>query len=157
MSSIDVEHGFMWTYVPAIRPNLTTYPLDLAQDFCGELMTQSEKPKGLGIEIGFKCRHGIGHAAYYVVAKRQEAENNPEWTIQQQLRPKSGFLLSKKSLCEAVRICTIGAPSAAATKDCLDGINHSYRMLGVDGEDMSRKRSIQSQLSQYTKMNCENL
>ena len=120
------------------------YPLDLAEAFCGDLLESDEYVKHVNNDIGRECRHGFGHAVYYVLARRQLGHQ----PVNLQFRTASGFTLSDENICMAYKICD-KAPTNEKTKhECRGGFRHSSYLveLGdktkewVDEAERARKR-----------------
>lgn len=129
------EHGFVWHYVARTIPSLSTYPIDLLVDFCGDLIWKDEYIEDVSNDIGRECRHGFGHAVFYVLAIR-EMGGFGNFSVQSQFRPKSGIALSEKSICEAYEICA-EAPNLKTKKACKGGFRHSSNLFSEPGLDNS--------------------
>ena len=147
-ASFQTEHGFMWTYMPAAQPNMTQYPLAMAKSFCQNLLYTVEKPDGLDQDIGEKCRHGVGHAVFYVAAQNQLQQ---EFQVTKPLRPGAGFSLFDEALCQALKMCH-QAPNGLALHDCQFGINHSSRLVGPPDLD---KNAMWGKIYQYDRQVCK--
>ena len=65
------QHGFDWHFVARTIPGLETYPTDLAEAFCGDLLERDEYVEAVEKDMCNECRHGLGHAVYYVLAARE--------------------------------------------------------------------------------------
>jgi hypothetical protein len=106
MMPVHSQHGFTWHYLAVTRPSLDEYPLDLAKDFCGDLLWKDEWVEALANDIERECRHGFGHAMFHVLAKRQLG--GPEdFSVRRQFRPAGGFVLSEEFVCEGYTICAL--------------------------------------------------
>ena len=126
----EAQHGFLWHYVSMVRPDMNTYPTDLAAAFCGDLLS-AEPEEYVSVDsqgVGQECRHGFGHAVFYVLAMRKTGGRSIYY-VRKQFRAETGFSLSKESVCEAYRMCA-EAP-ILASHDCINGFWHSSYMLDI--------------------------
>lgn len=125
-----VSLGFIWYYTVATMPNLHEYPTQLANDFCGDYLTNKVRSESAGKSIGYECYHGFGHAVYTVVAMRQIQQDVANYTARTQIRPHGGFALTDESFCETQRMCAT-APNTTTSpqKACYGGIRHSYKLF----------------------------
>jgi len=130
---IHAMHGFAWHYVTMTRPDMDAYPLDIAQNLCGDFLWEDGYVADLSTGVGNDCRHAFGHALFYVLAMR-ETGGPDNFSVRKQFRPAGGFVLSDDSMCEGYRICK-GAPDENTYKECKGGMRHSYRIVGL--QDMS--------------------
>jgi hypothetical protein len=140
--SFHAMHGFVWHYVTLTRPDLDAYPLDIAQDFCGEYLYRDAPVPELGDDIGQDCRHAFGHAVYFVLAVRETVGSS--FSVRDQFRPADGFVLSEESMCEGYRICK-GAPSKTMRAQCTGGMRHSYHLLSDNDTSAEVKRALDEQ------------
>ena len=145
--SFHVEHGFIWHYLATTRPNLEEYPVDLAEEFCGEYLQDNHYSASAHKNIRWECFHGFGHGVFMAVAKRQAGlsqSNNNSTTMTTVFRPKGGFELTNDNFCKAFEICS-GAPSDVndvPIKACTSGIKHSYWLFSKElSKSQSRKKS----------------
>eukprot|EP00550_Attheya_septentrionalis_P003147 CAMPEP_0198284008 /NCGR_PEP_ID=MMETSP1449-20131203/3561_1 /TAXON_ID=420275 /ORGANISM="Attheya septentrionalis, Strain CCMP2084" /LENGTH=415 /DNA_ID=CAMNT_0043980913 /DNA_START=43 /DNA_END=1290 /DNA_ORIENTATION=- len=127
------QHGFIWYYVPYTTPSLLdVFPTDLAFEICGDLLSEEKNATFhdikmsavAGVDIVRECRHGFGHAVYYILAMRQ-AGRSDEFSARTQLRTRGGFVLKDEYLCQANRICG-GAPNRKTAHLCTYGFRHAY-------------------------------
>lgn len=128
--SFHAEHGFIWQYLAMTAPNITSYPTELSEEFCGEYTNKRHVAQPAGKSIGYECYHGFGHAVYSVIAMRQNGDSSSSYDARTQLRPHGGFALTDKSFCEAYEICE-SAPTETIhpKKACQGGIRHSYKLF----------------------------
>lgn len=104
------QHGFTWHYLAKEMPNLSSYPMELAKDFCGELLGKKhEFMEHVQDDMARECRHGFGHGVFYVKALQQLGVSGKSYSASQQFRPGAGFLLKESLLCESYQICD-GSP-----------------------------------------------
>jgi hypothetical protein len=127
ISSHHVGHGFTWQYLTVTMNRIKTYPLIMAHEFCGDLLWKDEYHSGLNNDIGRECRHGFGHAVFYVLAMR-ETGGLKAYSVRKQVRPDSGFHLSDESMCEGYRICE-DAPNDKTLDECIGALRHSDRLV----------------------------
>lgn len=102
--SFHMSHGFVWQYVLMTQPDLQSYPVELASQFCSKYLGSHRKTgKGSAIKsIGAECYHSFGHAVFALVASRQEAKEGTKLvSARTQFTPMSGFQLSDEAICEA--------------------------------------------------------
>ena len=127
----EVQHGFVWHYVATVRPDMDTYPTDLATSFCGDLLTM-EPEEYLTMDkqgVGQECRHGFGHSVFYTLARRETGAGGV-FSVRKQFRPGTGFTLSDASKCEAYRMCH-EAPNKKTNNVCINGFWHSSYVTDV--------------------------
>lgn len=77
-ASFHVEHAILWHFLASVMPNVTEYPSDVANTLCrwdSHVREHGIKGRGVGKGLTHECYHGFGHAAFYVVAKRQAARS----------------------------------------------------------------------------------
>ncbi|KAG7361474.1 hypothetical protein IV203_036575 [Nitzschia inconspicua] len=73
-ASFHVEHAILWHFLASVMPDVSEYPSDIADTLCrwdSDIRVNRIKGRGVGKGLTHECYHGIGHAAFYVVAKRQ--------------------------------------------------------------------------------------
>lgn len=73
-ASFHVEHALLWHFFASVMPDMSDYPSDVANTLCrwdSHIREKGIKGRGVGKGLTHECYHGIGHAAFYVVAKRQ--------------------------------------------------------------------------------------
>jgi len=130
--SFHAEHGFIWHYLAATQPDLNTYPLDLAHDFCSKY-DKKVYVASVNKYIGVECYHGFGHGIFEVLAMQQMQQMGAmkNYNASRALRAKGGFQMENETFCKAYRICE-GAPKDVKTgwttawKHCRGGIQHAY-------------------------------
>jgi hypothetical protein len=132
------QHGFVWHYLTVTMPDLDAYPLQIAEEFCGnQLLWEDEYDvlEDVPNDIGPRdeCRHGIGHAVFYILLMRQLGKKNvtetSSFSARSQLRAASGLVLNEESMCEAyTKICS-GAPNDKTREECHGGLRHSYQIF----------------------------
>ena len=131
----DAMHGFTWHYVASKMPNMTSYPIEIATSFCGDLLWENEPVEHLaGNDIGRECRHGMGHGIFYsmLVQQMRRGTCNYTYSAYEQFRPSVGFYLDEEYICKTSEMCE-GAPSTKAYHDCLDGVRHNaFLFANVD-------------------------
>jgi hypothetical protein len=73
-ASFHVEHALLWHFFASVMPDVSEYPSEVADSLCrwnSHVREHGIKGRGVGKGLTHECYHGIGHAAFYVVAKRQ--------------------------------------------------------------------------------------
>ncbi len=119
------QHAFDWHLVSTTRPDMDKYPMDLAEAFCGDLLENDEYVEHVNNDIGRECRHGFGHAVYYVLARRQLGHQ----PVNLQFRTASGFTLSDENICTAYKICDKAPTNDKTKQQCRGGFRHSWWMV----------------------------
>jgi hypothetical protein len=127
ISTHHVGHGFTWQYLAVTMNRIKAYPLIMAHEFCGDLLWKDEYHSRLNNDIGRECRHGFGHAVFYVLAMR-ETGGLKAHSVRKQVRPDSGFQLSDESMCQGYRICE-DAPNVKTLDECIGALKHSDKIL----------------------------
>lgn len=125
--NFHAEHGFIWHFMAETMPELDSYPLQMAHDFCSMYDRPFYVPYANKF-IGAECYHGIGHGIFEVLAVQQLGLET--YTASKALRAKGGFALKDETFCQAYRICE-GAPNVttAPRKHCRGGIQHAYWLM----------------------------
>lgn len=118
------QHGFAWEWLARKRPNIDSFPLDMLNEFCGDLVWKDEWVEDQKNDIGRECRHSFGHALYYNLAA-QELGANYNITAKNTLRVASNFYLSEESICKVEEIC-LGSPNKGTLGQCRGGFRHSF-------------------------------
>jgi hypothetical protein len=139
---IHAMHGFVWHYVTITRPDLDDFPLDIAQDLCGDLLWEDEYVADLSTGVGIDCRHAFGHAVFYTLAVKEIGPKN--FSVRKQFRPAGGFVLSEDSMCKGYEICK-GAPNEKTHQQCKGGIRHSYRIVGLQDTSDEAEQAVAEQ------------
>ena len=127
--SYHAEHGFDWHFVASTRPDMVEYPADLLGSFCPGLSDVDEYVEVVNNDVAKECRHGLGHAVYYVLAVRQ-LNIQDQFSVRHQFRPGVGFFLKNETICEGYKVCG-QAPTQKAERDCIGGLKHSMRLFGA--------------------------
>lgn len=127
--SFHAQHAFIWHYLTATMPDLDAYPIELANDFCGDYTYNNKKAKSAHKLIGSECYHGFGHGVFMVLAIRQ-TKGWDNFTARKQFRPGGEFVPTHETVCAGFEICR-SAPTDtdAPLHFCHGGIRHSYRLL----------------------------
>jgi hypothetical protein len=130
--SFHAEHGFIYHYLTATQPDLKSYPLELADQFCGDYLIKNKRSHSASKNIGSECYHGFGHAVFTVVATRQLGEFD-HFTARRQFRPNGGFVLSDEAICQGFEICK-DAPDIkwVPLKYCHGGFKHSQQLFSKE-------------------------
>jgi hypothetical protein len=124
------QHGFDWHYIALTRPDLDEYPLDLAEAFCGNLLVEDEYIEAVSNDIGRECRHGFGHAMFYILTLRENGGLG-NFSVRKQLRPYGGFVLKDEdTICEGYKICE-QAPNQKVETECRGGMRHSAGLYDI--------------------------
>ncbi|KAG7361993.1 hypothetical protein IV203_025659 [Nitzschia inconspicua] len=123
------QHGFAWEWLARKRPQIDSYPLDMLNEFCGDLVWKDEWVEDQHNDIGRECRHSFGHALYYVLAA-QELGENYNITARNTFRVASNFYLSEDSICKLEELC-LGSPNKGTLVECRGGFWHSFRLYSV--------------------------
>jgi hypothetical protein len=146
ISTHHVGHGFTWQYLAVTMDRINSYPLVLANEFCGDLLWKDEYHPRLHNDMGRECRHGFGHAVFYVLAMR-ETGGLQAYSVRKQVRPASGFRVSKKSMCDGYEICK-GAPNDKSWLECIGGLRHSYLLVneGVDRKPFNFEKKCENKV-----------
>jgi len=127
--SFHSQHAFIWHYLTATMPDLDAYPVELANDFCGDYMFDNKKAKSAHKLIGSECYHGFGHGIFMVLAIRQ-TNGWDNFTARKQFRPGGDFVPTHETICEGFKICrTAPTETDAPLHYCHGGIRHSFRLL----------------------------
>ena len=134
-------HGFVWHYVALTRRGIREYPVELLHAFCGEHIDKKEHIKAVHNDAARECRHGFGHAIYYLMAL--DDMNVSAVDVRRQFRMGVGFELTPESRCLGYKICE-QAPGVKAQKDCHHGYGHSRSMFSSGIKERELKE-------QYTK------
>jgi hypothetical protein len=146
ISTHHVGHGFTWQYLAVTMDRLNSYPLIMANEFCGDLLWKDEYHSRLNNDIGRECRHGFGHAVFYVLVMRENG-GLEAYSVRKQVRPASGFRVSNKSMCDGYEICK-GAPNDKTWLECIGGLRHSYLLVdeGVDRKPFNFKKNCEKRV-----------
>lgn len=104
------QHGFLWTYIPAVITTLfDAFPTDLALEICTDLLWERLDNQTMrvipGLDLIRECRHGFGHVVFYELSNRQLGVSRERFTARRKFRTHAGFVLTDENTCEAVRIC----------------------------------------------------
>ena len=102
--------------------SLTSYPTELADTWCHDYQNGAKKVR-YDVDVAKECRHGIGHAVFYVLVAELFGQPLRACT---QFRPRS-FTLDETILENARSICEHGS-NGAEKKNCLNGAEHSYNL-----------------------------
>jgi hypothetical protein len=157
------QHGFVWHYLTVTVPDLDAYPLQLAEEFCGnnkQLLLEEEDEHYYDVEDVSngrrdECRHGFGHAVFYILLMRQELGKKnivmePSFSARSQLRAASGLVLNEESMCEAyTKICS-GAPNDKTREECHGGLRHSYQIFDNNTSSGSSNQDLEAFLLEQT-------
>ena len=136
--SFHAEHGFMLHYIAATMPDVTTYPVELINSFCGDYLINNIRSKAAHKNIGSECYHGFGHAVFAVVSSRQLGHS--KINARMQFRPNGGFALTNKAICEAYKLCEDApANSWIPQKFCFGGFQHSAQLLNENINDPDKR------------------
>jgi hypothetical protein len=139
--SYHAEHGILWTVIPLLDQNMTKYPFDLAEEYCGDYYG-FHNVRGIKAAhtVGRECYHGIGHAVFMAVARKQLGLSNSTAT-HVVLRPESGFEFTTESWCLVKNICEssrklpqFSQHSTEVDERCFGGVRHSVHIF-VSDED----------------------
>ena len=131
-------HGFIWQYVALTRSGLLEYPTELLYAlFCTDGISQNERIESLHNSMTRECRHGFGHAIYYLLALHDLGTNVD---VRRQLRMAIDFDLSEESRCLGYKLCE-SAPSDMARRDCRMGLDHSRGMFST-GRNNARDKDL---------------
>jgi hypothetical protein len=126
--SFHAQHAFIWHYLTATMPDLDAYPIELANDFCGNYTLNNIRAKSAHKLIGSECYHGFGHGVFMALAVRQ-IDGWSDFTARRQFRPNAAFVPSDKLVCEGFRICrTAPTETEQPLLYCHGGIKHSFRL-----------------------------
>jgi hypothetical protein len=146
--SFHAQHGFIWHYVTSTMPWLDEYPVELAQDFCGDVSADfnpRDYSASASTALGDECYHAFGHAIYFVLAARDRGP----FRVQQPFRPRCGFVLSEDSMCEGYNICAGAPPGKYPHRECIGGFTHSYGLYrpndGLSWNDRKFKQHLREQ------------
>ncbi|KAL3931477.1 MAG: hypothetical protein SGARI_004198 [Bacillariaceae sp.] len=103
--SYHAEHGILWTVIPVLQPDMAQYPYELAEEYCGDYYGY-HNVRGIQAAhtVGRECYHGIGHAVFMTVARKQLGLSD-DTNANMVLRPGSGFEFTKESWCMVKDIC----------------------------------------------------
>ncbi|KAG7337484.1 hypothetical protein IV203_030598 [Nitzschia inconspicua] len=164
-ASFHAQHAIIWQYLAQAYPDIQEYPSQLADTLCRSNADSGPRyARTVGKGIDHECYHGFGHAVFYVVAKRQmklqqqqkrmivndptvPSKNfpfpttTPSISARLQVRPSSGFELTKEAMCQVYALCK-GAirsyddkdkedeyPYSKGVRVCLEGVVHSVRLF----------------------------
>jgi hypothetical protein len=125
--SFHGEHGFIWHYLTVVEPDLTAYPVEMADAFCGGYLINNVRSEAAHKNIGSECYHGFGHGLFSVLAV-QQIDGQDKYTARRQFRPQGGFQLNDESMCKVFEICET-SPHDMARSYCYGGIKHSTQLL----------------------------
>jgi hypothetical protein len=139
--SYHASHGLIWYTIASTQPDLTTFPFDLSERYCGDFYGHHTViAPAVGKGIGAECYHGIGHGMFHVVAQKQ-LQIQPHVSPRVSLRPSAGFALSDRSWCEVYHLCAGAANMTEAAgysvdvfDQCLGGVRHSVSLLASDDD-----------------------
>lgn len=100
-------HGFWWQYVANLHgpKNVTEYPVDLYKDLCKPWLLKEQDDYNDFVQNSMyrECRHGIGHAIFYITHMRQIGID--KLNVRAQNLPNS-LEFTDEALCEGKRICS---------------------------------------------------
>lgn len=152
--SFHAQHAFIWHYLTATQPDLDAYPLELANEFCGDYTLNNVKVRSAHKKIGNECYHGFGHGIFMALATRQ-IDGWENFTARRQFRPNAAFVPTHETVCAGFRVCrTAPTETEAPLHFCHGGIRHSYRLLNSkwlrNGEELDALFDAQ-------KANCEKI
>jgi hypothetical protein len=140
--SYHASHGLIWQSIPLLQPNMTTYPVQLAHDYCGDYYGYNDfKGKQAHKYISHECFHGIGHGVFLTVVRKQLQIH--ETTSRLVFKPSNGFHLSSESWCLIHDICSSAANltddngySTDVMGRCFGGARHSVLIYALDEAEL---------------------
>lgn len=148
ISYFHVQHGFVTHYLEEKRPGLESYPVDILNEFCQELVWNDEYIEDAKNDMGRECRHSFGHAIFYNLAIQENPGLNISLT--NALRPASNFDLSEETICKKEKIC-LGAPNKRTFQECQGGFAHSWHLYFLNN---STKKDFDKSNKQPKEKSC---
>ncbi|KAG7372901.1 hypothetical protein IV203_033625 [Nitzschia inconspicua] len=150
--SYHAQHGLLWELLPQQHDFFhSSYPFELADAYCGDYYGHN-KVRGTQAHrtIGYECFHGIGHATFFALARRQlqidtqtndDDGDSPSSTSYFVMKPSTGFAFTRESWCAVQRVCSAASNmtvdtgySTDVSDRCFGGVRHSVRIFARDDE-----------------------
>ncbi|KAG7340258.1 hypothetical protein IV203_023801 [Nitzschia inconspicua] len=148
--SYHAQHGLLWELLPQQHDFFhSSYPFELADAYCGDYYGHN-KVRGTQAHrtIGYECFHGIGHATFFALARRQlqidtrindDVGDSPSYFV---MKPSTGFAFTRESWCAVQRVCSAASHnmtvdtgySTDVSDRCFGGVRHSVRIFARDDE-----------------------
>lgn len=138
-------HGFWWHYVANLRgpKHVTRYPVSLYKDLCKPWLLKEQDDYNDFVQNSMyrECRHGIGHAIFYITHMRQIGID--KLNVRKQDLPNS-LEFTDEALCEGKRICSTvfdlldnddDDVAQLCYKECSGGFHHSFKLFRKNEED----------------------